>query len=94
MASPFRGLAWLDDLVTDGKALHLGGNGYPYWYTAQARYLIPRIIDEPPEAHEVWICGPEDIIGAGWAGRTVINRDAVDMCRPTEWLLVVVWDES
>ena len=38
------GLAWLDDVVAQGMALHLGGNGYPYWYTAQARHLIPRIL--------------------------------------------------
>jgi len=31
------GLDWLDELATQGMAVNLGGDGYPYWYTAQAR---------------------------------------------------------
>jgi hypothetical protein len=30
----FDGLRWLDELAAEGKALDLGGNGYPTRYTA------------------------------------------------------------
>jgi len=44
------GLNWLDELAAQGNAIKLGGDGYPYWYTAQAAHLISRITDQPPEA--------------------------------------------
>src|SRR5438552_269958 len=88
------GTDWLDELVKAGQAIDLGGNGYPCRYTATPEHLIPRIIDEPPHAREVWICEPGDIISDKWEGRTVIDREAAAQCRPDEWLLVEAWDES
>lgn len=89
-----RGLKWIDRLVDDGRAIDLGGNGYPCGYTARAQHLVQRILDGPPEALNPWVCGPDDIIGKGWDGRTVIDRAAADDCRPDEWLLVEAWDET
>ncbi|MGH9752600.1 MAG: hypothetical protein ACREA2_07435 [Blastocatellia bacterium] len=88
------GLDWIDELVEAGKAIDLGGNGYPIWYTATAENLIPRIIDEPPAARKAWIFDEGDIILEGWEGKTVIDRDVIAACRPDEWLLIVAWDES
>lgn len=88
------GLDWLVKLVETGKAIDLGGNGYPNRYTASAENLIPEFIDSPPDVNENWVCGPDDIIGAGWEGKTVIDKAEVSLCRPGEWLLVVAWDES
>lgn len=88
------GLEWLNELVADGKAIDLGGNGYPNHYTAKAEYLLPPIVDGPPEARRRWVCGPDDVLGAAWEGRTVIDRAVADDCRMDEWLLVVAWDES
>ena len=87
-------LAWLDMLVKAGKAIDLGGNGYPNRYTATAKHLIPCFVDGPPEANNVWVCGPQDIIGKGWEGKTVIDHSVIESCRPDEWLLIEVWDES
>ena len=42
------GLDWVQELVQAGKAIDLGGNGYPCRYTAAAENLIPRIEDGPP----------------------------------------------
>lgn len=88
------GLDWLRELVKAGRAIDLGGNGYPSWYTVIAEFLLPRIAHEPPHANRVWICDPWDIIGEGWAGRTVVDRSVVEACLPSEWLLVEAWDES
>jgi len=88
------GLNWIEKLVKTGKAINLGGNGYPCRYTATAENLIPQIIDEPPMTKKVWTYGANDIITEQWEGQTVINRTKAAACRPGEWLLIEAWDES
>jgi len=90
----FRGLQWIDRLVKSGKGIDLGGDGYPLRYSIQAGHIIPQILDGPPEANEVWIRGPEDIVTDKWEGKTVIDVAAANECKIGEWLLVQVWDES
>ena len=88
------GLDWLEELVEAGKAIRLSGGGYPNRYTATAEFLIPRIIETPPEARAVWVYQKGDIITDKWVGKTVVDREAAALCRPDEWLLVEAWDES
>lgn len=88
------GLDWIDELVKAGKAIDLGGNGYPCRYTAPAKYLIPQISDEPPGARKNWGFDEGDILLEGWIGKTMIDHDVIADCRPDEWLLIVAWDES
>ena len=88
------GLDWLDRLVSEGRAIDLGGCGYPYNYTAMAGDLLPQLADGPPHANMLWTFGDHDIILNGWAGRTVFDQVAANECRPDEWLLVEAWDES
>ena len=88
------GLDWLDDLVTQGKALGLGGNGYPIEYTAMAADIVPRLGDEPPGAKAAWTVDEWDILLPGWLGRTTKDMQAMDACRSDEWLLIRAWDES
>jgi hypothetical protein len=88
------GLKWMDDLVRGRLALRFPGNGYPNVFLALARDLLPRILPEPPEANLHWTCGAHDILGPGWAGKTVIDHEEVGSTRPEEWLCVEVWDES
>ena len=90
----FRGLQWIDRLVKSGKGIDLGGDGYPLRYSIQAGHVIPQILDGPPEAHEVWIRGPEDIVDDKGAGKTVIDVAAANECKIGEWLFVEAWDES
>ncbi len=88
------GLRWIDELVKEGEVIDLGGNGYPYYYTASFEHLIPPILIGPPGARSTWSYDDTDILGKLWEGKTVINQTAVISCRPEEWLLVVAWDES
>lgn len=90
----YKGLRWLDELVTAGKVIDLGGNGYPWRYTVQAANLIPRIIEEPPQANQTWVHQEGDILTDKWEGRTIVDKAACAECSPQEWLLVVAWDES
>ena len=43
------GLKWLEELAKKGQAIELGGNGYPNYFTAQARFIVPRIVSGPPK---------------------------------------------
>jgi hypothetical protein len=88
------GLEWIGELVIEGKAIDLGGNGYPSCYTAIAEHLIPHILNGPPGARGVWALGSTDTINEKWEGETVIDRAAVGDCRPDEWLMIEAWDES
>jgi hypothetical protein len=88
------GLAWFSELVQQGKAIDLGGNGYPCRYTATAEHLIPRILEQPPGARDTWVYEAGDILTEKWEGRTVIDRAHAESCSPGEWLLVEAWDES
>src|SRR5215203_2350747 len=82
------GLKWLDGLVKAGEAISLGGDGYPYRYTATAATLVPRVLDGPPEARRCWIHGEHDLLGEKWVGKTMVDQDAVAACRSDEWLLI------
>ena len=89
-----RGLQWIDDLADEGKAISLGGSGYPYSYTAPAEVVLSRIIPKPPYENEIWQAGQGDIVENRWAGRTMIDHTAAEACQPDEWLLIEAWDES
>ena len=88
------GLKWLDGLVKAGEAISLGGDGYPYRYTATAGTLVPQVLDGPPEARRCWIYGEHDLLGEKWVGKTMVDQDAAAACRSDEWLLIEAWDES
>ena len=88
------GLDWIDELVKAGKAIDLGGNGYPCRYTATAEHLVPRMGDHAPGARAIWVYDAGDILTEKWAGRTVTDDVAAAQCRPDEWLLIEAWDES
>ena len=88
------GLGWLDQLVGEKKAISLGGDGYPYRFTAMAKYLKTVILGGPPYARSAWGFEHGDILTSGWKGRTGIDQNAWETCDPDEWLSIDVWDES
>jgi len=88
------GLDWIDELVKQGKAMNLGGNGYPCRFTATAEHLIPHFVHGTREAHGMWDLEAADILMMEWHGKTAIHQTAIAACRPDEWLLLVAWDES
>ena len=89
------GLNWIDDLVNEEKAIGLGGDGYPFEYTAQASHIIPHIRGEPPKAKAVWTIDPGDVVDPNkWHGKTTKDPATMDACRADEWLLIRAWDES
>jgi hypothetical protein len=91
------GRDWIEELVKAGKAIKVADNcGYPYLYTAPAKYLLPTILspEGPPRANKIWRCDAHDILAPWWKVRTVVDRAMALSCFPDEWLVVEVWDES
>ena len=86
----YAGLDWIRKLVEAGQVISLGGDGYPYRYTAPTERLLPRILDGPPNADRAWIYDVGDIIGDAWEGQTVIDREEAGRCSKDEWLLISV----
>jgi hypothetical protein len=75
------GLSWPDELVKRGKAIDLGGNGYPLKYSAIAECVIPHIGREDEFSHELF-------------GKPAADRVALAQCRLDEWLIVEAWDSG
>ncbi len=89
------GLNWIDALVAEGRAEHLGYNGgYPMVYKAPAKDLMPPILEGPPLANKRWGYDPGDVLTDKWIGQTVTHREAAARCAPDDWLLVRAWDLS
>lgn len=87
------GLDWIYELVKQGKAIDLGGNGYPYEFTAMAEHLTDAL-EQPPHANATWVAGERDILPLGHPGKTVVDGEAIRACRRDEWLMIRAWDES
>ena len=88
------GLAWIHELVKEGNAIDLGGDGYPCLFTSRSKYLTPQIADSPPRANKVWHREDFDFVRDEWLGKTMINSEVIARCTSDEWLLIVAWDES
>lgn len=90
------GLDWLIELAKQGKAVDLGGNGYPSRFTARAEILVPHIVTGAFPANETWVIPEGSYIPdpEAYVGKTRVEKEAAQECRPDEWLLVEVWDES
>jgi hypothetical protein len=90
------GLDWLIELAKQGKAIDLGGNGYPSRFTARAEILVPYLLEGNFSANETWLIGEGSYIAdpKAWVGKTQVDPEGLQQCRPDEWLLVEVWDES
>jgi len=87
------GLRWIMQLREDGDAAILGGDGYPVYFTALARHILPKLDGEPPEANPLWVSGVGDNV-SGWLGKTTKYEEVIGRCSPEEWLLIEAWDES
>jgi hypothetical protein len=88
------GLDWIDELVKEGKAMNLGGNGYPCRFTATAEHLISHFVNGVPEAQSTLSFEGSGMLMEGWAGKPAIDQTAIAVCKPDEWLLLVAWDGS
>jgi len=88
------GLDWLNQLVKEGKAVDLGGNGYPCLYTSVAKYVLPRISSGPPIHDGSIVVGDDYVLPSGWSGQLEIHAKRIAQCTPDEKLIIEAWDLS
>jgi hypothetical protein len=88
------GTDWLDQLVEQGKAVHLSRGGYPDRYTALAGDVLPLLRDGVPDHAGMTIIGDDDVTPAGWKGKITLHRDRMDACPSDQMLTIDAWDQS
>lgn len=90
------GIRWIDDLLSAGRAFTVQRGGYPSSYVVAAADVLPILAspEGPPHARAIWSHDAADILTSEWAGKTVINSEAIADQDPDAWLLVAAWDES
>jgi len=88
------GLIWLQGLVAAHKAIVVGGDGYPFTYTAQAESLEATILEGPPGIREERHQGLESTLSRARLERMLLDRDELAKCDPEVWLLIEAWDQS
>jgi hypothetical protein len=88
------GLNWLDALVEEGKAVSLGGNGYPLRYTVSTAALLSKLAAGPPPHDGPMVLGDDYVTPKGWLGNARIDRVALAACPLDDDLLVEAWDLS
>ena len=89
------GLDWLDELVKQGLAQDLGGNGYPCKYSAKAEVILPKIVLSPPiNENAKPTLGDDYILDTKESWDIKINQDLIKSCKPSETFMIEAWDLS
>jgi hypothetical protein len=87
---------WLEQIVTEGRATSLGGNGYPCTYTIKASVLVGALRAGAPNISpgEQVIVGDDYIARSGTVTDFRIDWAVLGECPPDEELFVEAWDLS
>lgn len=90
----FGGTSWLEQLVTDGKAVKLNGNGYPCRYVSTAEAVFPLLSSGPPLHSGPLVIGDDYVTPGGWTGNATFKRSEISECAPGETITIDAWDQS
>jgi hypothetical protein len=88
----FRGLDWIESLVSEAKAEDLGGNGYPLYYKAKAQFTLEALALDVPKNKGQTIIGDDYVMPSDW--RSEIDTSKIAKCDPDQQLIVEAWDLS
>lgn len=94
------GIDWLEQLVAQGKATKLRGDGYPNRYVALAQDVLPLIGGDgvKPADDGVWLFGMDEgeeyAQPPGWMDKVNLHRENIAACRPDALLAIDAWDQS
>jgi hypothetical protein len=88
----FGGLDWIDNLVSEGKAEDLGGNGYPDYYKVQAQFVLNTLATDTPKNEGQTIMDDENVMSPDW--RSKIDYSEIAKLKPNQLLLIEAWDLS
>ena len=88
----FRGLDWIENLVSEAKAEDLGGNGYPLYYKAKAQFILEALALDVPKNKGQTIIGDDYVMPSDW--RSEIDTSKIAKCDPDQQLIIEAWDLS
>ena len=88
----FGGLDWIDDLVSEGKAEDLGGNGYPDYYKVQVQFVLDALAADTPKNEGQTIMDDENVMTSDW--RSKIDTSELAKLKPNQQLIIEAWDLS
>jgi len=88
----FGGLDWIDNLVSEGKAEDLGGEGYPFYYKVKAQVILQALATDTPKNEEQTIVDDENAMTSDWQSK--IDASAIAKLKPNQQLIIEAWDLS
>ncbi len=88
------GIKWLNALVAEGKAVDLGGDGYPLTYKAPASVIAAQLAAGPPKHPGPVTIGEDYVLPSEWTGKLEFDESELAKCLPDEVLLIEAWDLS
>lgn len=88
------GRDWLKDLVREGMATDLGGNGYPCRYLIPVKHLRDALAKGIPSGGGPLVIGDDYAMPAGWHGAIKVDLPRLRALDADEELLVEAWDQS
>lgn len=87
------GLDWISPLVAAGHAIDLGGNGYPFRYTANAQFILDLLAGGLPS--HLGIAASRSKEGGSELTHSKREPDLQAMAECSdEWIVIEAWDES
>jgi hypothetical protein len=89
-----KGLDWLNKLANENKILNLGGNGYPYRYSAKASEILPIISSGIPTSNEPIIIGDDYVLHAHEIRSLKLDALKISKCELYDHILIEAWDQS
>ncbi len=86
------GLHWIDELVREGNAIDLGGNGYPCRYSITAGAMLSIVQAGLAPDNSPSVLSDDHVLLRGWNGDAFLAKLA-GYCAD-EILIIEAWDQS
>lgn len=88
------GTDWIDRLAEDGRAVALGGDGYPLRFVITGAEILNVFEKGIPRLGGPAVVGDDYYTPPDWLGKATVNIEAIRKFAPSELLMIVAWDQS
>ena len=88
------GYDWIKVLVKEDKAKALGGNGYPFLFSAKFNILQPVILNGAPSHTGPMIIGDDYVLPRNYLESPTVNKANLLKCKADDEMFIEVWDMS
>lgn len=89
-----KGLDWLNKLAKENRIVNLGGNGYPYRYSAKASVILPIISNGILTPNDPIVIGDDYVLHSNEMFSLKLDALKISRCDPDNHLLIEAWDQS